>query len=638
MNHGQRSLLLATIVCATPAWAQDPQVIVQVDSQEIYEGESILYRVTLNHVDAPRPPVLEGFDDFRVESLGDQSLNSTSITILNGRRTEVVRRGQQYNYRLYPLRSGTLAIPAPTALVGNKTLKGRSITLRVIPPQNQDTVILEMSTDRNSVYPMQPFQVTLNVAIKDLPDRIAKTNPLSVQQTPPALQVPWLNDDQIPQGLEPEKDWRSILEPSLNARGQGFQINNIGQSSAFSLFGRQATAFRPKPLRTRRKDKKGQSTGYWEFRFSRTFVPRKVGSFEFGPVTAKGTFATNVKGDRLIGEKMYAVARTLAVVVKTVPSAGRPDSFVGAVGQFEFGSSLQPTQANVGDPLTLTLTLTGQGTLEDAVPPDLKHIPEIAEAFKIYEATTETEGNTRRFTYSLRPMQAGRSEFPAIPISYFHVEREQYVTVRSPAIPIEIGESERLSNDQIVATPGRRTSDARSLQASQGGLFANDANLRALRDESVQPWQWTLGWSGMIGCYVLATLAIGHVRRIKGDPALVRRRAASGAARQAIHRALAQRKAGNEDAGCRQVRDGFAALVADVTDTSAEGITPGDVETRLRDLGISSELAQTTRQFFESCDAQRYGAASDQAGPLLQQAESLLEQLLTSLKELKVFR
>jgi len=638
MNLGSCSRLFAIIGLATPAWAQDPQVIVQVDSQEIYEGESILYRVTLNHVDAPRPPVLEGFNDFRVESLGDQSLNSTSITIINGRRTEVVRRGQQYNYRLYPLRSGTLSIPAPTARIGNETLKGRSITLRVIPPQNQDTVILEMSADRNSVYPMQPFRVTLNVAIKDLPARFAKTNPLSVQQAPPALQVPWLTDDQIPKGLEPEKDWRSILEPALNSRGQGFQINNIGQSSAFSLFGRQATAFRPTPLRTRRKDKNGQSTGYWEFRFSRTFVPRKVGSFQFGPVTAKGMFATRVEGDRLIGEKVYAVARSLPVIVKSVPSAGRPASFVGAVGQFEFGSRLAPTQANVGDPMTLTLALTGQGTLEDAVPPDLKHIPEIAEAFKVYEATTETDGNTRRFTYSLRPMQAGRSEFPAISLSYFNVDREQYVTVRSQAIPIEIGESERLSNDQIVATLGRRAVDSRSLQASEGGLFANDANWRSLRNESVRPLQWTFGWSGMIGCYVLATLAIGHVRRIKGDPALVRRRAASGAARQALNSALAQLKGGDEDATCRQLRDGFANLVADVTDTSAEGITPGDVETRLLDLGISDELAQTTRQFFETCDARRYGAGSDQAGPLFQQAESLLEHLLTSLKENKAFR
>jgi hypothetical protein len=638
MKFRSHSILIVIVVLATSVRAQDPQVIVQVDRQEIYEGESILYRVTLNHFDKPTPPALKGFDDFQVEALGDQSLNSTRITIINGRRTEVVRRGQQYNYRLVPQRTGTLTIPAPTARAGNEVLEGRTVALRVIPPQDQDTAILEMTLDRKSVYPMQPFRVTLNVVVKDLPARFAKTSPLGVQQSAPELHVPWLDDEQIPKGIEPESDWRKVLEPALNARGQGFQINNIGQSSAFSLFGRQATVFRPAPLRTRRKDKSGQTTGYWEFRFTRTFVPRRVGTYQFGPATVKGTFATRAHGDRLIGEEVYAVARAVPITVKSVPVDGRPDSFVGAVGQFEFSSQLVPTKANVGDPMTLTLTLTGQGTLEEAVPPDLNEVPEIGVRFKTYEATTETSGNTRRFTYSLRPMQAGRMEFPELPVSYFDVERERYVTLRSAAIPIEIGESERLSNDQIVANPNQRASSTDPLQVREGGLFANDADWRSLRNETLQPLRWTVAWSGMIGCYVLTTLAIGHARRRHSDPALVRRRGATGTARQTIKSALAHLRSGDEDAVYRQLRGAFANLVADVTNTSAEGMTPGDVEARLLEVGIADELAHRTREFFESCDAHRYGDGSDQSGPLTQQAESLLEQLLASLKGKKVLR
>ena len=142
---------IVLVLLSSSVWAQEPQVIVHVDRTEIYEGESILYRVTLNHFDMPKPPVLMGFDDFQIESLGDQSLNSTSITIINGQRTEVVRRGQQYNYRLRPLKTGTLTIPAPTARIGNDVLRGRAVPLRVMRPQDQDTVIVEVSFDRTDV-------------------------------------------------------------------------------------------------------------------------------------------------------------------------------------------------------------------------------------------------------------------------------------------------------------------------------------------------------------------------------------------------------------------------------------------------------------------------------------------------------
>ena len=53
--------------------AQDPELIVEIEKQEIFEGESVLYRVTLNHTENPTAPVLDRFDDFQVTALGAQS-------------------------------------------------------------------------------------------------------------------------------------------------------------------------------------------------------------------------------------------------------------------------------------------------------------------------------------------------------------------------------------------------------------------------------------------------------------------------------------------------------------------------------------------------------------------------------------
>ena len=110
--------------------------------------------------------------------------------------------------------------------------------IQVIPPTEQDLVILSQSTDRTAVYPMQPFTVLLTVAVQALPKGVTQPDqdPLTVQRSVPALTVPWLDDERLGDVLQPQRTWRQILEPNISRRGHGFQINNIGSSSAFSFF------------------------------------------------------------------------------------------------------------------------------------------------------------------------------------------------------------------------------------------------------------------------------------------------------------------------------------------------------------------------------------------------------------------
>ena len=64
--------------------------------------------------------------------------------------------------------------------------------------------------------------------------------------------------------------------------------------------------------------------------------------------------------------------------------------------------------------------------MESATAPDLAKNPAIAKNFKIYDATEQTKGAERRFTYSLRPLTAELKEFPPIEASYFNAKTEQF--------------------------------------------------------------------------------------------------------------------------------------------------------------------------------------------------------------------
>ena len=624
---------LAMCVFVALASGQSPELVVEVDRQEVYEGESIDYRLTLNHVEDPVPPTLDGFDDFRVTPLGEQSLDSRRITIVNGVRNEVIRRGRQYQYRLTPLRSGDLTIPPPTARAGNAVLRGEAIPIRVIAPQEQDTVLLEANAQPDVVYPTQPFTISLTIAVKELPGELESRDPLSVQSALPDVTVPWLDDEQLPDGIEAKKPWNDVLQPLVSRRGLGVQINNIRSPSAFSLFEGEAMGFRPGPAERSVQDLSGTEAGYWEYRFERTLIPRRAGEFDFGTATLKGGFATKLSGGRLVGEQFYAVSRPVRVVVRDVPRRGRPASYIGAIGKLTAKAQLAPLSARVGDPLTLTLTLSGAGNLADTQPPDVATVPEIASSFKTYEATAETEGGTRQFSYSLRPLTSDVTEFPSIPVSYFDVEQERFVTIRTDPIPVTITAAETLSETDIIDSADRSEGVGVALQSRAGGIFANDTNFKSLRNQRVQLRQWLGLWAGLLGTYTVLVVAIRYARRLAGDTGWQRSRLAPARARAALRQASLENQAGQHRAACDALRRAVTGLIADYANVSEAGLTPRDAVHALSTMGLDAELCQQTLRLLEECDAASYGAATARMAELERDGHDVVDRLARELRK-----
>ncbi len=190
--------------------------------------------------------------------------------------SEIIRRGRQYNYRLTPKRAGDLTIPAPTAEIDGQTLRGQEMSLVVTAPQDQDIVRMEITAEPQSVYP--------HAAVHGHPfhrgERIARAlrdeNPVGVQTSPPELQIPWVDDQRLPDGLQAQTDWRRWLAPLQSSRGAGFAINDIGRDSVFSFFEERRMAFMPESQKIRMADKSGKMTGYRRFQFKRTFIAKKV--------------------------------------------------------------------------------------------------------------------------------------------------------------------------------------------------------------------------------------------------------------------------------------------------------------------------------------------------------------------------
>ena len=636
MRHRRLLLTFAAVwlLVAVPVRGRsaEPELIVETDVTEVYQGESLVYHVTINHVDNPEPPVLEGFDDFQVELLGSRSLDSRQITIVNGVRTDVIRRGRQFSYRLTPERSGRLTIPAPLATVGTNTLRGPEVELLVIAPEAQEIVSLRLSAEPASVYPTQSFMVSLDVAVRGLPGELGSRDPMTVQPSPPVLSIPWLDDERLPAGVLAEKTWQEILEPLAGQRGVGFQVNSITNSSVLSLFEQRAAGFHPVPERIQKPDGTGAVRDYWVYRFQRSFVADRPGPLDFGRVSVKGTFGTETQRGKLQGQKIYAISEPLVVTVREVPEEGRPDSFSGAVGTFEFSARLTPTTARVGDPMTLVLRLQGQGSLSATRAPEIASLPGVQGVFRTYEATEESRQDDLQFVYSLRPLQAGTTEFPAVQTSWFDVGRGEYVTRATSPVPVTILQSEALQAEQIVAAGPPSGAQPRVLAASEGGIFANDSRLQNLRNESVSIGGWIRLWGVMTGGF-LAGLALRRGLQWRlSDPAGIRRRGARSRAEAALKAAERLQSRGDFSSSCDEFRRAVVGLVADHLNISAEGLTPRDVDAGLERIGVDTTLRGLTQEFLWRCDAARYGATHQDPADLSGQSRRLVDQLSLELK------
>jgi len=617
--------------------AEEPQISASLRQDEIYEGQSVVYHVIVDNMENPKTPELPGLENCEVAFLDQVSRDMRLVTNNNGVVQVIERRGREFRFRLTPKGAGEFTIPPPEIKVNGKTYAGEKLRLVVQPPS--DLAAVELKVDRQEVYPTQPFTVTLSVFVKELPPPVANHDPLSVQNSRPALRIPWFTDQELPAGLSPQEDWQQWIKGFIDQNDVGFAINNLAKSNAIAIFGENsAIAFRPKPQSATRRDAKGQEARYRRYDFARTFTAKQVGPITFGAVTLQGTFASDVSDTgRLRGKEIYAASKPLAILVKDVPLSGRPESYVGAIGHFRLDAELTPRKSKVGDPITFALVLSGSGSLAAAKPPDLGKLPSIRERFKVYEATQKTDANSARFVYSLRPLAEGDEPFPAVAASYFDVDEGRYATLQSEPIPISITKAELLSADQIVASPRAAGQAPKDLEARREGIFANITDVAAAGDQRARPEMWLAGLGCCLGSYISICAATALVRRRAQDKSALRRRAAASRARQQLRSATAQWQARQVREAADLIQDSLAGLVADVAGLDNAGLTPKDVLQQLQAWSVDESLIARAGRLLDACDAARYGGLAASSG-LCEEAGQVLEAVIAALRSQRRFR
>jgi len=120
--------------------------------------------------------------------------------------------------------------------------------------------------------------------------------------------------------------------------------------------------------------------------------------------------------------------------VLALPEALRPEGFTGAIGNFDISVTANPTDIEIGEPITLITTIEGEGNFDRVEAP---LFPE-DKGWKTYSPTSGFADGKKTFEQAVVIKSRGKTEIPSLQFSYFDPEQKKYITKSSRPIALKV--------------------------------------------------------------------------------------------------------------------------------------------------------------------------------------------------------
>lgn len=325
----------------------------------------------------------------------------------------------------------------------------------------------------------------------------------------------------------------------------------------------------------------------------------------------------------------------LTLVVRTLPEAGRPEGFTGAVGSFTFSAAVHPTRATAGDPVALTMEIQGRGNIEALAAPAFP----ADDRFKAYEpkllAREFGEDRTRGrvvFEQTLIPTSPASTPLPAVSFSYFDPVEGSYRAIS--AGPFALTVTPAASPGPVVVAgpaPGPGARDP-ALGAKLAGLKSEPGEWP---DGPARPWHASLGFVVLqvLPLGVLAALFFAVRRREERarDVAGTRRRLAPQAARAGINAAEQALRRGDPAGFHDALWEALSAYFGNRFNLLPGEISREAVIERLARAGLDPQGVARFSRIFDLLEQERFGRRPAAAASLPDQERQRLAGLLEEL-------
>ena len=446
----------------------------------------------------PEAPALE-IDGCDVVFLGVDPSVASRIEIINGRRSEWRDVTFHYRWRVTATSAGQYTVPAQRieqagveARVAAAGFEGREV------PETDDMVV-RLRLPERAVWVGETFDAT----------------------------VEWL--------LAKDVENFEFAVPLFDVDGVQVQSAAGGGESVPFTAGAQQIRL---PLRRAEVREGGRS--YTGFSFPARITLASVGTLDLAPVRVVARLQSGTTRDafgfrRPRYELFRAQGERQRLTVRPLPQAGRPPSFVNAIGEgFAIDVRASRTVVSVGEPIELVISLRGAPPLTGLSLPPLDGPGALPAAqFGVPEGslagTVDEETGTKRFPVTVRIKSAEVREIPSLAFSYFDPRAGEYRTVHSEPIAVSVGAGQLVGAADVVAAPVAVPTEvvAGSQVESDGGgiatLLGAEMAISDPKRTLARPWGsdgvgfWLGGLYGMPVLVALVSLWLRRTQSRRGQ-------------------------------------------------------------------------------------------------------------------------
>jgi hypothetical protein len=341
------------------------------------------------------------------------------------------------------------------------------------------------------------------------------------------------------------------------------------------------------------------------------------------------------------GGRRYPVERStepVKLIIKSLPDVNKPDDFTGAVGKYTMDVLAKPTKVKIGDPITLSINIRGEGNIQTIGEPLLS--TDGMKDFKSYDyevkVTITDRGDSikgeKLFNKVIEPMSEDVGFIPEISFSYFDPDLEEYKMLTHEPIPIEIEHSD-------IETPIRLSIEGAGMVKGQVKILTKDilpimSDLYSFENEGFTIYKRPFFLAIVFIIPILVVVACAYVQRQRAllhtDVGYARKKRAMAHAQKHLSNARELLQLDNPSEFYAALARSILEHIADKLNVTSAAVTSDNIYGILEKRGVSNDVITELRQCLESCDYGRFSSgqlSKEQMESTLDTAEIVIVQL-----------
>jgi len=339
--------------------------------------------------------------------------------------------------------------------------------------------------------------------------------------------------------------------------------------------------------------------------------------------------------------EVLAMSPPAEITIEALPQDNKPESFNGAIGTFNIAATTDSTNLSEGDPITLKISIKGEGNFSQMIPPEFP----ANDSFKTYPPRVVDEkldaqgySGSKQFEYVVIPLSAEITAVPPIAFSYFNPRTKTYAEMNTPPIPVSI----KMASPSQSGTNNPQFNTAQLTFRSQTNnsgdlLLPIKVSLgNTMTPPTLAKMQNTLTVSVIAPLAILGLAYLIRRSRHSSQNDKERIRLRELDQKTAMHRQeMVKARSSNDEsafyqAACRVLQVALARQLG----CNPEAITGKEITALwVPSLG-DDQIKSSIETFFQKVDALRYSGGANSAG-VLEKEESELESILRQLGKKK---